>query len=182
MIYLSGVGSKELNCILDYIYEGEVQLYQEDLDKFLDVAQKLKINGLIGGKVEDKKEVSEKLEPIDFDDGIDNSSEESSLSNDKENQIRKNESYVKKSHRSLSVVPQGTNVYEEAKKAVDDMLIKDGENWVCKVCNKSSNRNNNMRKHVEGHIEGLSFPCQLCGETFRSRKKMFHHKKSKHRE
>ena len=56
MIYLSGVESKELNYILDYIYEGEVQLFQEDLDKFLDVAHKLRINGLIGGGNEDDKE------------------------------------------------------------------------------------------------------------------------------
>ena len=44
MIYLNGVGFKELNHILDYIYEGEVQLYQDDLDNFLGVAQKLKID------------------------------------------------------------------------------------------------------------------------------------------
>ena len=43
---------KDLNHILDYIYEGQVQLYQEDLDSFLEVAQKLKINGLIGGQEE----------------------------------------------------------------------------------------------------------------------------------
>ena len=56
MIYLSGVKSTELYSILDYIYEGEVQLYQEDLDKFLDVAQKLKINGLLGDRIEDNKQ------------------------------------------------------------------------------------------------------------------------------
>ena len=55
MIYLSGVKSKELNHILDYIYEGEVQLFQEDLSSFLDVAEKLRINGLIGVGMEDNK-------------------------------------------------------------------------------------------------------------------------------
>ena len=68
MIYLSGVEFKELNCILDYIYEGEVQLFQEDLDKFLDVAQKLRINGLIGeGNEDNKEEASERLEEVDLD-------------------------------------------------------------------------------------------------------------------
>ena len=38
------VDFKELNNILDYIYEREVQLYQDDLDNFLGVAQKLKID------------------------------------------------------------------------------------------------------------------------------------------
>ena len=46
MIYLSGVNSKELNYVMNYIYDGEVELYQEELDTFLNVAQKLKIDGL----------------------------------------------------------------------------------------------------------------------------------------
>ena len=33
---------------MDYIYQGEVQVLQSDLDAFLNVAQKLKIEGLIG--------------------------------------------------------------------------------------------------------------------------------------
>ena len=173
MIYLSGVRSTDLNCILDYIYDGEVQLYQEDLDNFLDVAQKLKINGLIGGGVEDERE---EVPKVDLDDSMHKSFEESSLSNDKTIQVRK------KADRTVSVIAQeGTNVYEEAKRAVDDILIKDGDNWVCKVCNKSSKKNCDMRKHAEVHIEGLSFPCQLCGDTFRSRIQLNNHKQSKHR-
>ena len=50
MIYLPGVQLVDLNFVIDYIYDGEVQLYQENLDNFLDVAQKLKIEGLIEGE------------------------------------------------------------------------------------------------------------------------------------
>ena len=52
LIYLSGVDSSNLQLILNYIYEGEVQLYQEQLDLFLNVAQKLQISGLLGGNKE----------------------------------------------------------------------------------------------------------------------------------
>ena len=181
MIYLSGVEFKELNCILDYIYEGEVQLFQEDLDKFLDVAQKLRINGLIGeGNEDNKEEASERLEEVDLDHDTHRSFEESSLSNDKNIQ-RKTESNMKKYDRTVSVVPQeGKNVYEEAKRAVDDILKKDGDNWVCKVCYKSSKKSCDLRRHAEVHIEGLSFPCQLCGDTFRSRIQLLNHKQRKH--
>ena len=47
LLYLSGIHSTNLSLILDYIYQGEVQIYQEHLDTFLEVAQKLKIEGLI---------------------------------------------------------------------------------------------------------------------------------------
>ena len=43
LLYLSGVDSKSLGLVLDYIYNGEVQIYQHELDNFLQVSQKLKI-------------------------------------------------------------------------------------------------------------------------------------------
>ena len=43
LLYLSGVDSTSLGFVLDYTYQGEVQIFQNDLDNFLEVAQKLKI-------------------------------------------------------------------------------------------------------------------------------------------
>ena len=48
LLYLSGISSVNLGFILDYIYYGEVNLYQEQLDGFLESAQKLEISGLMG--------------------------------------------------------------------------------------------------------------------------------------
>ena len=48
MLYLDGVDSKEINLMLDYIYQGEIQIQQEHLDRFLDVANKFKLEGLMG--------------------------------------------------------------------------------------------------------------------------------------
>ena len=190
MIYLSGVDSKELNHILDYIYEGEVQLCQGDLDNFFNVAQKLKINGIIGEGIVDNKderdEVDKYCEPQEI-------FEEPSFANDTKVEtksrlknlktIEKIEYNTKKYDRTVSVVTNGdTNVYEEAKRAVDDLIIKESDNcWVCSVCNRSSKTNSDMRRHAEVHIEGLSFPCQLCGDTFRSRRLLVNHKQTKHR-
>ena len=44
--------------MLDYIYEGEVQILQDDIDEFLDVAQKLKIENLIGSHLSEENDVS----------------------------------------------------------------------------------------------------------------------------
>ena len=46
LLYLSGLNSKSLGYILDYMYQGEVKIVQGHLDSFLDSAQKLKIKGL----------------------------------------------------------------------------------------------------------------------------------------
>ena len=48
LFYLCGVTSVNLEYILDYIYHGEVNLFQEQLNSFLESAQKLEIEGLMG--------------------------------------------------------------------------------------------------------------------------------------
>ena len=47
VLYLESVDSREISYILDYIYVGEVQIYQEYLDRFLEVAEKFRLNGLL---------------------------------------------------------------------------------------------------------------------------------------
>ena len=46
LVYLQGIHSTSLQLILDYVYQGEVQIYQEQLDQFLKVASDLQIKGL----------------------------------------------------------------------------------------------------------------------------------------
>ena len=47
LLCLEGVSSKDVRNVMDYIYNGEVQIFQEDLDRFLNVAQRLKLEGLL---------------------------------------------------------------------------------------------------------------------------------------
>ena len=42
--------------MLDYIYQGEVQIYQEHLDRFLEVAKKFKLDGLMAEDSVDQKD------------------------------------------------------------------------------------------------------------------------------
>ena len=62
LIYLSGVSAKHLNLAMNYIYQGEVEILQEDLGEFLNVAKKLKIEGLIEGNPS-KEEESRSVDP-----------------------------------------------------------------------------------------------------------------------
>ena len=50
MICLEGLNQADLNNVLDYIYQGEVQIHQHDLDRFLGIAERLKLEGLMGGR------------------------------------------------------------------------------------------------------------------------------------
>ena len=62
LLCLDGVSSGELQFVLDYIYHGEVQIHEEQLDRFLEVAKKLKLEGLTNEDGEHRKEANETLE------------------------------------------------------------------------------------------------------------------------
>ena len=56
-----------LKFILDYIYHGEVSIFQEQLDSFLEIAQKLEVEGLFGEDIEDKEKSKMFLDQNDED-------------------------------------------------------------------------------------------------------------------
>ena len=43
MLCLTGINSNDLKNILDFIYNGELQIYQDHLDNFLDIAQRFQL-------------------------------------------------------------------------------------------------------------------------------------------
>ena len=72
LLYLDGVDHTEINLMLDYIYQGEVQIYQEHLDRFLEIAEKFKLDGLLAGNTDKreneytdyKEEIHSQTEPL----------------------------------------------------------------------------------------------------------------------
>ena len=48
LIYMTGVKSDDLLAIVDFIYRGEANVFQEHLDSFLAIAEELQLKGLIG--------------------------------------------------------------------------------------------------------------------------------------
>ena len=77
---------------------------------------------------------------------------------------------------------------DEVKKTVQQYIETDDDGKSkCSICRKEAVGKNpahakwNLENHIETHLEGLSFPCQLCGKTFRSRKILTNHKARHHK-
>ena len=174
LIFLSGVTSIELYRVMDYIYEGEVQLLQDDLDSFLEIANKLKIGGLYGVRTEDAIEPNESK----FENHKDYKADFVEEDVDAIQTVKR----TKATERTIAISAQGNeSSYDEAKQAVDELVMKDGDMWLCKTCGKTMKTNCHIRKHAEIHIEGLSFPCSSCNQTFRSRTILSAHKQRQHK-
>ena len=48
LIYMRGIKAKDLVCLVDFIYHGEANVYEEDLNDFLLIAEELELKGLCG--------------------------------------------------------------------------------------------------------------------------------------
>ena len=56
LIYIRGVKSEDLLAIVDFLYYGEANIYQDNLDTFLNMAEELQLKGLSGRKGEGVEE------------------------------------------------------------------------------------------------------------------------------
>ena len=137
----------------------------------MEVAEKLKIDGIIGTNKEDF--VNENRLMGDNDE----SSEEAKLVQ-KDSKV-----YTKKNtprFKEEVALTFDNATREEAKRVVDELVYREGDLWFCKSCNKSAKQSSQIRKHAEVHIEGLALPCPLCGDSFRSRQRLADHKRRQH--
>merc|ERR1712129_454314 len=50
LIYMRGMKSEDMVAIVDFLYHGEANVYQESLDSFLAVAEELRLKGLTGNQ------------------------------------------------------------------------------------------------------------------------------------
>ena len=176
LLCLDGVSSGELQFVLDYIYHGEVQIYQEQLDRFLEVAQRLKLEGLTGNDYHQERKLNETLEEGVV--NVDYFTETETIK--KENVIRKPR---KLSQPIVVAGNSAVNNIEEIDQKISQFVIR-GEDGIysCGYCGKVGDKNVvNMKNHIETHMEGLSYNCQSCDKTFRSRESLRLHKYRTHR-
>ena len=54
LIYMRGVSSDDLVAVVDFLYYGEANVYQDNLDSFLAIAEELQLKGLVGKDIGNK--------------------------------------------------------------------------------------------------------------------------------
>jgi len=171
---LDGISSTDLENILDYIYNGEVEIYQEHLDRFLSIAQRFQVEGLLDGTKEGKKEEEEIV--LDF--------EPYSKPNfdppakPKYKKLEKVKSDAKTVMQPNTLI-DSSDFSEIDKKLYENMERNSDGTFSCKVCSKTAKDKTHMKYHVETHMEGLSYPCINCGKDFRSRNALSCHTSQK---
>ena len=186
---MRGVKSEDLTAIVDFLYSGEANVLQENLDTFLALAGELRLKGLMGGADETneiQQENSLKSKPNHGQSTFPLVMKE----DNKKCQILENKDDL----RTVALIGNNFSEYmEELDLRVKSMMEK-GSNTisygkgrlckanVCKICGKEG-QVVAIRDHIEAnHLEGISLPCNLCGKTFRSRNSLKVHKFRDHKQ
>ena len=171
LLYLGGVSSVNLGFILDYIYHGQVNLYQEQLDSFLESAQKLEVEGLLGDNQDNHTlNRSEEHNPVE------NymSSDEFLSQQPEEKQIVKMKTTIDRRRQNLKTSSEtakfdvGSMTPDQIEWKTESLYEKKDGAWVCLACDYTTTFNSGtVKRHIETHFEGLSYTCALCSKEFR---------------
>ena len=189
--YMKGVKSENLLAMVDFFYHGEANVFQENLDSFLNLAEELQLKSLRGKQSEKEspeilpqptqnkkpselakvapKQHSQDLRIMDMDASFETG-------------------FVQPITETAVALTDHTNI-ESLDQQVKSMMIfsenadpyKPGRARICTVCGKEGSIVQ-IRDHIEAnHITGVFIPCDLCGKVYQSRNSLTVHKSQQHR-
>ena len=188
LVYLKGFKAKDLHSILDFMYHGVAEIYQENLDAFLAVAEQLQLKGLTGEQGEDKDHTkdNEKKTNTNSDDLMTTTTSAQSLKNEIQPYNEEYDSNMVVA-RTVTQVSFSGGSAEDLKATLWSMISQNGTLLTCTVCGKSKDKTQDMyaKKHMESHVEslhteGVVYDCNKCDKTFRSKNALHKHTQQVH--
>ena len=193
-IFMRGCKYEHLMAIVDFLYFGEANVLQENLDGFLALAAELQLKGLLRNNEDEKAHKAESQLPKKKKKRKD--SEKTVMDNNQvfaaEDGLNYPNLQTPKSDRTIAVQDQVQEVVdlEGVDQKIRLMMEKSQENFdsagraaiICKVCGKEGQRSN-IWNHIEAkHVTSdVSYTCDLCGKGSKSRNGLFLHKSIYHR-
>ena len=193
VVYMRGVKSEDLAAIVDFLYYGEANIYQQNLETFLNLAEELKLKGL-NRKEGDKGESEGREAGRRGGEGMGwdkDPSPVAPITNTARTSILQDKIHIYEVNLDDQLSNENTVALPKQEfcgelKALDEKvrtLMMLGENMVltnkntnrqqkahvCQVCGKEGQMMQ-IRDHIEAnHIEGIYIPCNNCEKSFRSR-------------
>ena len=162
----------DFSSILDFLYLGEANVYQEDLDSFLVIAEEIQLKGLTKQSSKDliqDEEETRHADPIQK--GIDLPKKLATPHLD----LKRNGKISSRTSTTVAVSNQLNTDLQALDEKVKSMMEKGQQMiparmrangtlmqekmWICKVCAKEG-RWHIIKDHIEAHhLEGVCIPC-----------------------
>ena len=190
LIYMRGIKSNLLVTIMDFLYHGEANVLQDDLDSFLALAEEFQLRGLTGdsqSKEEQQNEVQNNQYSLKREFGQQLLHQNEHPVPNPNHEIQHSDG---KNDKTVALASSKTSVeLHNLDEQIISMITKSkisagpGQGFLatCNVCGKEGSYRN-MPSHVEAnHITGLSHSCDICGKTSRSKHALAMHKLRNHK-
>ena len=180
LVYMKGVKYDDLAAIVDFLYVGEANVFQENLDSFLSVAGELKLKGLSGDQTTEEARVENKEQWTRRQTKKPTSHENQTIPfPPKEYQPEFEHKNIVAVTNTAAVSVELENLDEQINSMIE--LTDKGKIVICKVCGNEGQRAFVVR-HIEAkHITGVAHTCDICGKTARSRNALQTHKYIHHK-
>ena len=184
LIFMKGSKFEDLMAIVDFLYCGEANVFQENLDSFLAIAEEMKLKGLTGQQEMSKENIKPMQNTMITRHSV--KSEESNLNTGQRNYVSKTDHAFSELNEDRTISAQDfvagdlQELDEKVKSMMENSpnLTPNGREKakMCKVCGKEG-YNVGIRDHIEAnHLQGVALPCNICEKTFRSRQRFRKHK------
>ena len=190
LIFMRGMKSDDLAGVIDFLYCGKANVYEENLDSFLAIAEELQLEGLMGKRKDKELQDTPKKIEVPVHENVSNipkllfESSEAPI----DNQVA-----VSGPDASVGSMKLRTNDISEYFQKLDNqiisMMMKTSRKnnvhhqpfYKCTLCGKEAERSN-LRGHIEvNHLEGIVIPCKQCKKIFKSRNSLAVHKGRDHK-
>ena len=175
LIYMRGIKSADLVAIMDFLYCGEANIPQDNLDSFLNIAAELNLRGLAGGTEQkeaklatntyktktqsniQKQFIAETFQREGILDTYNQEEDETEVKTLLASNIFLTGELHELDAKIKTMMVRGQNLTSDGKKTAT----------VCQFCGKEGHTTQ-IRDHIEAnHIDGLVVPCNSCEKTYR---------------
>jgi len=186
VIYMRGVSRDVMESLVDFIYVGAVSIPQDLINEFLDLAQDLKIRGLVKNESDKNAKEDDITEDGDGEDGQKNMRRKSGRLQRSQNQkisereeldlnsielkskIDDKESVGESSFKERSIKVSFGEKNEELREKILLLIERRKNQWACISCDRTSKSLPDARRHAEIHISGFIHTCTHCDKTFQT--------------
>ena len=186
LVFMRGVKSDDLDAIVDFLYLGEANIYENNLEAFLNIAEELRLKGL-------NRRVDDSFNNINTDPVPKSSPLSKTIQTEKDNTM-KNETKITKynnenkvnSLRTLAlpkqdIAEQFQDLDESVAILIQSKILRIDNTWACADCSYTTINRTHLSEHIESKHVSSGHTCKYCQKFVPSRNALRTHMNKYHK-